>query len=162
MISIILITLITLVIDQTSKYLILINMKEFESIPIINNFFKVTFMKNTGAAFSFLEGNVPLIIIVTSIIIIFILRYIKITNPKRQEKIFYSLIIGGAFGNLIDRIVHGYVIDFLDFNLFGYNYPVFNVADISIVVGIFSLIILSIIESRSEYETNRTRIIKNR
>ena len=162
MISIILITLITLVIDQTSKYLILINMKEFESIPIINNFFKVTFMKNTGAAFSFLEGNVPLIIIVTSIIIIFILRYIKTTNPKRQEKIFYSLIIGGAFGNLIDRIVHGYVIDFLDFNLFGYNYPVFNVADISIVVGIFSLIILSIIESRSEYETNRTRIIKNR
>lgn len=162
MISIILITLITLVIDQTSKYLILLNMKEFESIPIINNFFKVTFMKNTGAAFSFLEGNVPLIIIVTSIIIIFILRYIKITNPKRQEKIFYSLIIGGAFGNLIDRIVHGYVIDFLDFNLFGYNYPVFNIADISIVVGIFSLIILSIIESRSEYETNRTRIIKNR
>ena len=162
MISIILITLITLVIDQTSKYLILINVKEFESIPIINNFFKVTFMKNTGAAFSFLEGNVPLIIIVTSIIIIFILRYIKITNPKRQEKIFYSLIIGGAFGNLIDRIVHGYVIDFLDFNLFGYNYPVFNIADISIVVGIFSLIILSIIESRSEYETNRTRIIKNR
>ena len=162
MISIILITLITLVIDQTSKYLFLINMKEFESIPIINNFFNVTFMKNTGAAFSFLEGNVPLIIIVTSIIIIFILRYIKITNPKRQEKIFYSLIIGGAFGNLIDRIVHGYVIDFLDFNLFGYNYPVFNIADISIVVGIFSLIILSIIESRSEYETNRTRIIKNR
>ena len=162
MISIILITLITLVIDQTSKYLILLNMKEFESIPIINNFFNVTFMKNTGAAFSFLEGNVPLIIIVTSIIIIFILRYIKITNPKRQEKIFYSLIIGGAFGNLIDRIVHGYVIDFLDFNLFGYNYPVFNIADISIVVGIFSLVILSIIESRSEYETNRTRIIKNR
>ena len=162
MISIILITLITLVIDQTSKYLILLNMKEFESIPIINNFFKVTFMKNTGAAFSFLEGNVPLIIIVTSIIIIFILRYIKTTNPKRQEKIFYSLIIGGAFGNLIDRIVYGYVIDFLDFNLFGYNYPVFNVADISIVVGIFSLVILSIIESRSEYETNRTRIIKNR
>lgn len=162
MISIILITLITLVIDQTSKYLILLNMKEFESIPIINNFFNVTFMKNTGAAFSFLEGNVPLIIIVTSIIIIFILRYIKTTNPKRQEKIFYSLIIGGAFGNLIDRIVHGYVIDFLDFNLFGYNYPVFNIADISIVVGIFSLIILSIIESRSEYETNHTRIIKNR
>lgn len=162
MISIILITLITLVIDQTSKYLILLNMKEYESIPIIKNFFKITFMKNTGAAFSFLEGNVPLIIIVTSIIIIFILRYIKITNPKRQEKIFYSLIIGGAFGNLIDRIVHGYVIDFLDFNLFGYNYPVFNIADISIVVGIFSLIILSIIESRSEYETNRRRIIKNR
>ena len=162
MISIILITLITLVIDQTSKYLIILNMKEFESIPIIKNFFSITFMKNTGAAFSFLEGNVPLIIIVTSIIIIFILNYIKSTNPKRQEKIFYSLIIGGAFGNLIDRIVHGYVIDFLDFNLFGYNYPVFNIADISIVVGIFSLIILSIIESRREYENNRTRIIKNR
>ena len=162
MISIILITLITLVIDQTSKYLILLNMKEFESIPIINNFFNVTFMKNTGAAFSFLEGNVPLIIIVTSIIIIFILRYIKITNPKRQDKIFYSLIIGGAFGNLIDRLVFGYVIDFLDFNLFGFNYPVFNIADISIVVGIFSLIILSIIESRREYENNCRRIIKNR
>lgn len=162
MISIILITLITLIIDQASKHLVHFNMIEYESIPIIKDFFSITFMKNRGVAFSILEGNVPLIILITSIIIILIIKYIKNTNPKSIEKIFYSLIIGGSIGNLIDRIVYGYVIDFFDFNLFGYNYPVFNIADISIVIGIFSLIILSFIESRDQIDTNSQRKIKNR
>ena len=162
MISIILITLITLIIDQASKHLVHFNMIEYESIPIIKDFFSITFMKNRGVAFSILEGNVPLIILITSIIIILIIKYIKNTNPKNIEKIFYSLIIGGSIGNLIDRIVYGYVIDFFDFNLFGYNYPVFNIADILIVIGIFSLIILSYIESRDQIDTNSQRKIKNR
>ena len=146
--KIILISLLTLGIDIISKQLVLNFMLEYQSISIIKNFFYITFAKNTGVAFSFLEGKVPLIIVMTSIIIILILKYIKSTNPNKYEKISYGLILGGALGNLIDRIIYGYVIDFLDFNILGYPYPIFNLADTAIVIGVIALIILSIIEEK--------------
>lgn len=145
---IILISLLSLGIDIISKQLVLNFMLEHQSITIIKNFFYITFAKNTGVAFSFLEGKVPLIIIMTSIIIILILKYIKSTNPNKYESISYGLILGGAIGNLIDRIIYGYVIDFLDFNIFGYPYPIFNLADTAIVIGVIALIILSLIEEK--------------
>ena len=159
---IILISILTLGIDIISKQLVLNTMIEHQSIPIINNFFSITFAKNTGVAFSFLEGKVPLIIIMTSIIIVLILKYIKTTNPNKYESFCYGLILGGALGNLIDRIIYGYVIDFLDFNIFGYPYPIFTLADTAIVIGIATLIILSLIESRNQNETNSPRKNKNR
>lgn len=145
---IILISLLSLGIDIISKQLVLNLMLEHQSITIIKDFFYITFAKNTGVAFSFLEGKVPLIIIMTSIIIILILKYIKSTNPNKYESISYGLILGGAIGNLIDRIIYGYVIDFLDFNIFGYPYPIFNLADTAIVIGVIALIILSLIEEK--------------
>ena len=145
---IILISLLSLGIDIISKQLVLNFMLEHQSITIIKNFFYITFAKNTGVAFSFLEGKVPLIIIMTSIIIILILKYIKSTNPNKYESISYGLILGGAIGNLIDRIIYGYVIDFLDFNIFGYPYPIFNLADTAIVIGVIALIILSLIDEK--------------
>lgn len=160
--KIILISILTLVVDIFTKQLVLNTLIEHQSISIINNFFNITFAKNTGVAFSFLEGKVPLIILMTSIIILLILKYIKSTNPNKYETICYGLIIGGAIGNLIDRIIYGYVIDFLDFNLFGYPFPIFNLADTAIVIGIFALIILSLIESRNQNEINRWRKDKNR
>lgn len=160
--KIILISLLTLGIDIISKQLVLNFMLEYQSISIIKNFFYITFAKNTGVAFSFLEGKVPLIIVMTSIIIILILKYIKSTNPNKYEKISYGLILGGAIGNLIDRICYGYVIDFLDFNILGYPYPIFNLADTAIVLGVIALIILTIIESRNQNENNCSRKNKNR
>ena len=152
--KIILISILILIIDIISKQIILTNLIEHQSISIIKKFFSITFAKNTGVAFSFLEGQIPLIIIITSSIIILILKYIKSNNPNKYEQLCYGLIIGGSIGNLIDRIIYGYVIDFLDINLFGYPFPIFNLADTAIVIGIFTLIILSIIESRKENETN--------
>lgn len=143
---IILISILTLIIDILTKQLVINFMIEHQSISLIKDFFSITYAKNTGVAFSFLEGNVPLIIIITSIIILLILKYIKETVQNKYEIICYGLIIGGSIGNLIDRITYGYVIDFLDFNLFGYPFPIFNIADTAIVIGIFSLIILSFIE----------------
>lgn len=145
---IILISTLTLILDILAKQLVVNLMIENQSISLIKDFFSITYAKNTGVAFSFLEGNVPLIIIITSIIILLILKYIKETNQNKYESICYGLIIGGAIGNLIDRIIYGYVIDFLDFNLFGYPFPIFNIADTAIVIGIFSLIILSFIEDK--------------
>ena len=157
----ILISILTLVIDIISKQIVLNSMFEHQSISIIKNFFSITFTKNTGVAFSFLEGQIPLVVIITSIIIILILKYIKTNKLDKYETICYGLIIGGAIGNLIDRVIYGYVIDFFDFNLLSYSFPIFNIADIAIVVGVFILFILSIIESRNQNETNRRRKNKN-
>lgn len=159
--KIMLISIFTLIIDILTKQLVINMMIEDESIIIIKNFFSITFAKNTGVAFSFLEGKIPLIIVMTSIVILLILKYLKMANPNRGEIICYGLIIGGAIGNLIDRVVYGYVIDFLDFNLFDYPFPIFNIADTAIVIGIFILLILSFIESRNEFETNSSRKRKN-
>ena len=145
---IMLISTLTLIIDILTKQLVINLMIENQSISLIKDFFSLTYAKNTGVAFSFLEGNVSLIIIITSIIILLILKYIKDTVQNKYEIICYGLFIGGAIGNLIDRICYGYVIDFLDFNLFGYPFPIFNIADTAIVIGIFSLIILSFIEDK--------------
>lgn len=147
---IILISTLTLILDILTKQLVINLMIENQSISLIKDFFSITYAKNTGVAFSFLEGNVPLIIIITSIIILLILKYLKETVQNKYEIICYGLIVGGAIGNLIDRIIYGYVIDFLDFNLFGYPFPIFNIADTAIVIGIFSLIILSFIEDKNK------------
>ena len=159
--KIILISILTLIVDIITKQLVLNLMLEHQSITIIKNFFSITFEKNTGVAFSALEGKLPLIIIMTSIIIIFILKYIKATNQNKYETISYGLIIGGALGNLLDRLIYGYVIDFLDFTIFNYSFAIFNIADTAIVIGIFTLIILSLIESRNKDENNCSRKIKN-
>jgi len=152
--KIILISIITLIIDILTKQLVFNTMIEDQSISIIKDFFSITYAKNTGVAFSFLEGKIPLIIIMTSIIIILILKYLKTINLNKYESLCYGLIIGGAIGNLLDRITYGYVIDFLDFNIFGYNFAIFNLADTAIVIGIFTLITLSFIESRNQNENN--------
>lgn len=148
------IVIITLILDIITKQLIIRTMIEHQSIVLIKNFFSITYAKNTGVAFSFLEGKVPLIILMTIIVIFFIFKYIKNTLLNKAESISYGLVLGGAIGNLIDRLIYGYVIDFLDFNLFGYAFPIFNLADTAIVIGIILLFILNIIESRNQNEFN--------
>lgn len=160
---IILISILTLIIDIISKQLVLNLMIEYQSINIIPGLFNLTLTKNTGIAFSFLEGKLPLIIIMTMLIIFIILKYLKTTKPNKYESICYGLIIGGAIGNLLDRIIYHYVIDFLDFKIFNYSFPIFNLADTAIVIGVILLIILSVIEeSRKNNENNSPRKHKNR
>lgn len=155
--KIILISIFVLIIDIISKQLVLNLMLEHQSINIIPGFFNLTLTKNTGIAFSFLEGKLPLIITMTTIIIFIILKYIKTNKPSKYESICYALIIGGAIGNLLDRIIYHYVIDFLDFNIFNYSFPIFNLADTAIVIGVTILILLSLVESRKNNENNSPR-----
>lgn len=138
----VILTIIFLIIDIISKLVVSNLMDVYDSIVIIKNFFYITYVRNTGAAWSIFEGEILGLVIVSLIIISFIIYYIsKQKNKTRLEKISYSLILGGAFGNLLDRIVYGYVVDFLDFNIFGYDYPIFNLADSFIFVGVVMLII---------------------
>lgn len=160
--KIFLISLIILLIDVLTKQIVIRTMFPHQSITIIHNFFQITYAKNTGVAFSILEGKQLLIIIMTLIVLGIFIKYIKELATTKYDIIAYALVIGGALGNLLDRIIYGYVIDFLDFQIFNYNFPIFNVADIGIVVGIFLLLLKNFKESRNNNETNSRRKNKNR
>ena len=136
------IILISLLLDQVLKLLVITNMNLFDSINIIDNFFNITYVRNNGAAWSILSGNTLLLIFISLIALVLIYYYfIKDKKLNKLENISYSLLIGGTIGNLIDRLFRGYVIDYLDFKIFGYNFPVFNFADICIVIGIILICI---------------------
>ena len=154
-----LITLLVLIVDTLTKQLIIHNLVENQSITIINNLLNITYAKNTGIAFSILEGRIPMIIIMTIIIVLIIINYLK-KNLNTQETIFYSLILGGALGNLFDRIIYGYVIDFIDFHVSNNHFPTFNVADSCIVIGVLLLLLTKKEGEEDEYHRRKER--KNR
>lgn len=142
MIKISLISILCILIDQITKLIVTTNINLNNSITIINNFFSLTYVKNYGAAWSILSGNRLLLIIIALISLFLIYNFfIKNKELKTLEIITYGLLIGGIIGNLIDRIIFGYVIDFFDFLIFNYNFPVFNFADIFIVVSAGLIII---------------------
>ena len=128
------------ILDLISKQVVIRMIDLHESIKVIKNFFYLTYTRNTGAAFSILEDGRILFLVVTIIALFFINKYMNKEDIKGIDNLIYGMIIGGILGNLLDRIVYGYVIDFLDFKIFGYNYPVFNLADTFIVVGAILLI----------------------
>lgn len=134
--------------DRFVKVAINNGMQPGDSVPVIGDFFHITYVQNTGAAFSMLQGHPLLLIILPGIIICIALVYM-LANSKTMKPIFLfslALICGGGLGNLTDRTAYGYVIDMFDFGFF----PVFNVADISVVVGCGLLIIyLVVYENRN-------------
>ena len=139
---IIILSLIFFFIDSLSKHLIINKIPLGISNEVINNFFYITHINNKGAAFSILNGKTIFLIVISIIVIIILLNYIRKNNIKDKLSIIsISLVIGGSLGNLFDRITKGYVVDFLDFHIFGYNFPVFNIADTFVTVGVFLLFI---------------------
>lgn len=139
---IIYLSIILLIVDQISKLLVVKLIDINKPIEVIKNFFYLTYTHNTGAAFSILTGKRILLILIAIIILVILFNYIRKNKVERKlDIIAFSLIIGGSLGNLIDRIVRGYVVDFIDFKIFRYNFPVFNLADTFIVMGVFLLLI---------------------
>lgn len=145
MVTTIIISIILLCIDQISKLLVVNLLTKTDSITIIKNFFYLTYINNDGAAFSILVGKRIFLILIAVLVIVMLIRYIKKNNIRNKlELVSISLIIGGSLGNLMDRVVRGYVIDFLDFKIFNYNFPIFNLADTFIVIGVFLLLLKEI------------------
>lgn len=140
--KIISISMICLLLDQVFKIIVTNTLTLNNSYTIINNFFNISLVHNDGAAWSILSGNRILLIII-SLLSLFIIYFLFIKNKqlKSIEIIIYGMLIGGILGNLLDRILYGYVIDFLDFKVFNYNYPVFNIADCCIVIAAILLVI---------------------
>lgn len=140
--SIIIIAIFGIVLDQISKLYIASNLTLYKKNPIINNFFNVTYVQNKGAAWGILDGNTVFLVLITLIALFIIIRFIfKEENLTKLDILSYGLLLGGITGNFIDRILRGFVIDFLDFYIFGYDFPVFNIADIMIVVSVIIMVI---------------------
>lgn len=133
-----LVSLFIIFIDQITKYIAINKLKGQGSINIIGEFINLTYLENTGAAFGILRDKTMFFILITVFVIIgiFIYMYKNKNKLTKLTELSLQFIIGGAVGNLIDRLLYGYVIDFIDirFGLF-YNFPIFNIADISVVVG---------------------------
>ena len=145
------IALIVIVLDQFTKTLILADFRLGDS-RTVTSFFNVVRVHNTGAAFSFLAGASGWqrwfftgLGVVVSIFIVWMLR------TQGHQRLFacaLTLILGGAIGNVIDRLLHGYVVDFLDFHWAGWHFPAFNVADSAITVGAVLLILDALLRVR--------------
>lgn len=142
--TIIILSIIFLIVDQITKILVVNSLVPGENIEIIKNIFSIIYTNNTGAAFSILLGKRIFLIVVAVLIIGVLLYYIKRNKiEKKIDIIALSFVIGGSLGNLIDRIIRGYVIDFISIKIGNYNFPIFNVADILIVIGVFLLLLSS-------------------
>ncbi len=139
-IKLILLILLFIIIDFISKILV-INVLKSNTLIIINNFLKLIYIKNTGAAFGILSGNIILLITITIFFIYYIVKELKNKSNKKLSIISYILILSGAIGNLIDRVFRGYVVDFISFTIFGREMAVFNIADSYITIGVILLLI---------------------
>lgn len=140
-------SLIFVIIDQIIKVVVSNNIMLNKDISVIPNFFYITNVHNDGAAFSMFSGNRFFLIIVTIIALLAAyLCFIRNKKLKCTELVCISMLLGGIVGNFIDRIIFGYVIDYLGVILGSYYFPIFNFADICIVLSVFGLILLSIKE----------------
>jgi signal peptidase II len=129
-------------VDQISKLIVDRTMPLYHSIPVIENFFNLTYIRNTGAAFGIFAGSaaafrLPFLIFFSLVAMAFIIVMLR-RLPAKETGLITALafVLGGAIGNLIDRIAYGEVIDFLDFYWRGYHWPAFNVADSFITIGV--------------------------
>ena len=153
--KIFIISFLILIVDQIIKLSITSSITLYQTISIIKYFFYLTHVHNIGAAWSILEENGIFLILIalTSLVLIYIFL-IKNKDLKQIDKWTYGILIGGILGNLFDRIIHGYVIDYLEFHIFNYHFPIFNLADICIVVSVM-LIVISIIKEEGHGKNNR-------
>lgn len=149
-------------VDQITKIIFDKNFILNQSNRVCDKFFYITLAHNEGVSFSMLSGSRILIIILTILILIFLFNYQKHFKDNKRNQVAFSLVYAGLLGNLVDRIIHGYVIDFLDFYIFSYDFPIFNVADICICIGI-SLIIYAIYKGEdNENNSKRRKLFKIR
>lgn len=139
-----------LIIDQLIKWAVL---KGKLKISLFN-FFKIELAKNYGASFNILDGRTYFLIIINILAIYFIYRgYLEEKNKKLKP--LYLLIISGALSNLLDRIFRNYVVDYLSIRLFNYQFPIFNIADILIVIPAIIIIIYTIIKEVHIHESRK-------
>lgn len=141
------ITLPVVALDQASKLFVKAHMELYESIPVVRNFFDITYTLNPGAAFSMLADAPPWVrkaLLITLACVAIVVLCVMVARAPRVSlnSIAFALILGGASGNLIDRAIRGRVIDFVRWHYYDANFPVFNVADSAITVGV-TLIILA-------------------
>ncbi len=152
------VTLLVIVLDQISKMIVRHYMELHEVIKITDSFFWLTYVENTGAAFSMSFGSESfnrIFFIVVSLLIILLIIYMSKKSDSKTEQLAFAMIIGGAIGNLIDRILIGSVTDFICWDFFDFimeRWPVFNLADSAIVVAVVLIVIKAVFGSNKKVE----------
>jgi signal peptidase II len=146
---------VIVVFDQVTKWAVDRTMPLYSSIPVIDGFFNLTYIRNTGAAFGILAGSgaafrLPFLMLFSLLAIAFIIVMLR-RLPERETGLIVALtfILAGALGNLIDRFAYGEVIDFLDFYWRSYHWPAFNVADSFITIGV-AITVFYLIKAKGE------------
>lgn len=136
-------------IDQLLKYWISHQLVMGESINFLPGFMKLTYVINEGGAWSLFSGQVKMLIVISILVVIYLFSQMLKVDVNDCQKFIYSLMIGGAVGNLIDRLLLGYVIDMFELTIF--NFPVFNIADIAVSIGA-GLLIIQILLDKNDGE----------
>lgn len=134
-----------IILDQWTKYMVLLHIKPVDSIPLIQGVLSFTYHENRGAVWGIMQGQIPILIVSTVIILAVVLWiYSRIPDTKKYLwlRIIAVMVTAGAIGNFIDRLFRHYVVDFIYFELI--DFPIFNVADMYVVIAAFLLIIVSI------------------
>lgn len=165
----IIIIALAILLDQVTKLIASLNLEYVineqgnvvysKPTVIIEGFFSFTYARNRGAGWSIMSGKMWFFYIVTVISLVIFVYLLKDFNLKKYPfaSIGISLMLGGTLGNFIDRIFNGYVVDFFDFIIFGYDYPIFNVADICLVVGAIMLILQVIVSKDYFIDTTKRK-----
>ncbi|MCI5157878.1 MAG: signal peptidase II [Candidatus Electrothrix sp. AUS1_2] len=162
MIRFFIILLLVVVSDQLTKLWIVDNYALYESTMVIPGFFNLTSLRNTGAAFGILSGmplfwrQIFFVTIAVLALIVLIMMHRRMGQKTFLYPLSFALIGGGAVGNVIDRVLYGSVVDFLDFYVKGYHWPAFNVADSAITVGVGIFLVLQIFEKEEKEEKDGT------
>ena len=149
------VVLLLVALDQITKLLVVNSFNVNDKLILIDYFLKFYYIRNTGISFGILSNHTFIIICLTILIIIYMI-YESIKNKNNKLLLVSSsLIISGAFGNLIDRLFRGYVVDFISFTLFKREMAIFNLADMFITFGIILYIIVLIVEGKNERNSNK-------
>lgn len=142
---------IIIALDQLTKYMIVKSLVIGDSVKVIKNLLYITSHRNEGAAWGILQGKMWLFYIVTIVVLVILVMFFKSEGyGKPLIQFGLSLLIAGSIGNFIDRLFRSGVVDFIDTYIFGYNFPIFNVADAALTIGVIVLIIVILFEGKEE------------
>jgi len=156
--SVLLYAAIFFVLDRFTK-LVILNNSHLLPVKVVDEFFTITYVKNPGVAFGwFPDWRLPPIVMALSMIVIIAYYSLKLPEEERLTRWSLALLVGGAIGNLYDRIIYGFVIDFFLFHFGSFDFPVFNVADVAIDFGVFMLFVDIFFLSPDEDSENKDQL----
>ena len=139
---------VTIIVDQLTKFLVVKYMTLGQSISVIDNFLYITSHRNKGAAWGILQWKMIFFYVVTLVVIGLVILWIRKLDIKKEKLLVIALsfILGGALGNFIDRVMYQHVVDFINTYIFGYDFPIFNIADSALCIGVFLMAVDAILD----------------
>lgn len=149
---IVVISLVAIALDQASKWWVVGNLSSGKTVPIFGSFLELSYLENRGVAFGMGQSLAPFYPLLALAIIIGLLYFYKkeLKGKSRVIDMAIGFIVGGAIGNVIDRFIHSFVVDFISLHFGTYSFPVFNVADSFVTVGVILLLLYFFLDGQED------------